>query len=276
MQPLFQPEPETRREAEPEIGVAKEDWYVQGQKRIAEITNRTQRGNLDGYDCPDCLNRGWFLRVDDTGARSTVACKCMEIRKNLWRVERSGLADLIERYTFDNWKTEEPWQGEILNAAMHYADSREGWFAVCGRSGTGKTHICTAICSELLNHGISTKYMLWRDEATRIKAAVTDPEEYTRLLYPLKTVQCLYIDDLFKVGRGIRPTVGDVNLAFEILNYRYNNRSLITIISSELTVSDMIRIDEAVGSRIYERTKNGQYFDLRNRQNWRTKAVTEE
>ena len=72
--------------------------------------------------------------------------------------------------------------------------------------------------------------------------------------------QVLYIDDLFKIGKGQdgrkqRPTSADVNLAFEILNYRYNKPTCITIISSELYAEDILDIDEAIGSRIYERAK---------------------
>ena len=51
------------------------------------------------------------------------------------------------------------------------------------------------------------------------------------------------------------PTQADVNLAFEIINYRYNDPQLITVISCERDVTELLDIDEAVGSRIYQRTK---------------------
>ena len=44
--------------------------------------------------------------------------------------------------------------------------------------------------------------------------------------------------------------------AFEILNYRYNNKKLITIISTEQSIDNIIEFDEALGSRIYEMTKD--------------------
>ena len=43
-------------------------------------------------------------------------------------------------------------------------------------------------------------------------------------------------------------------MAFELINYRYNN-NLATVLSSELTVDQILFFDEAVGSRIYQRTK---------------------
>ena len=67
----------------------------------------------------------------------------------------------------------------------------------------------------------------------------------------------LYIDDLFKTGResgGLfqRPTVADINLAYEILNYRADRPKLMTILSSECLLEQLIEIDEAIGGRIAE------------------------
>lgn len=241
-----------------------------GQRRICEIANRTEAGDLTGYDCPECLNRGFSWRVDERGIRYAEECRCMALRRNLWRISASGLSDLVDRYTFDAWKTPEPWQSTLLNAAKRYAEKPEGWFAVCGKSGTGKTHICTAICGELMRKkGFEVRYMLWREMGTQIKASMTDAEEYQRLVEPLKRARVLYIDDLFKTGRGQSPTTADVNLAFEILNSRYNTRGLYTLISSEMSLEDILMTDEAVGSRIYERTKDGRWFDLCGKKNWR-------
>lgn len=134
---------------------------------------------------------------------------------------------------------------------MEYARNPVGWFALCGQSGCGKTHLCTAICRELLLAGKNVRYMLWRDEIVRIKQG---GEEQQRILEDFKNVQVLYIDDLFKSGDA-RPTAADINYAFEILNYRYNCPELITILSSELTEDELLDVDEAVGGRIYERAR---------------------
>ena len=103
----------------------------------------------------------------------------------------------------------------------------------------------------LLLAGMHVRYMLWRDEIVRIKQG---GEELQGLLEELKNVQVLYIDDLFKSG-DLRPTAADINYAFEILNYRYNNPKLLTILSSELTEDELLDVDEAVGGRIYERAR---------------------
>ncbi|MBE6908555.1 MAG: hypothetical protein E7474_02960 [Ruminococcaceae bacterium] len=225
-------------------------------------------GNLTGYDCPKCLNRGIMWGVRENDEVYTCECECMVQRRNLERLKRSGLEDAVKRYTFDSWKTPDRWQEKAKTLAQQYARERQGWFITYGHVGSGKTHLCTAICAELLNVGMDTLYMLWRDVAVQAKAAIMDDEAYTKIVSPLKRVKVLYIDDLFKVGKGKPPTEGDVNLAFEIINNRYNDSSKLTIISTELSMEDLLDIDEAVGSRIYERSK-GFRLSFEKKPNWR-------
>lgn len=235
---------------------------------MADLSNR-QPGSLTGLDCPLCLNRGYTVVVDTRGNRRIRDCSCMAQRRALKNLERSGLAKVLDIYTFDTWQVREPWQGRFLQAAKEYAAVPEGWFCATGRPGTGKTHLCTAICGELLKRGVEVRYVLWRDFSTRAKAVVNDGDEYRALLDPLERVKVLYLDDLFKTGKGQAPTSADCNLAFELLNARYADPTKLTIISSELSMGELLDVDEAIGSRIYERSKHGHYVDLSGRANWR-------
>lgn len=227
------------------------------------------RNKIDGYNCPICKNKAYvaILRQTEGGgfSRAIRDCKCAETRRSIMRMQNSGLKSVISDYTFDKYQATEPWQEKIKSAAVEYAKNPAGWFALFGQSGSGKSHLCTAICRELLLHGNQVIYMLWRDDIAKIKKAAAGLEfdsegtELSRLLDKFKKAKVLYIDDLFKTGKtkddnSQRPTVADINYAFEIINYRYNNPNLITIISSELTLDEIIDIDEAIGSRIYERS----------------------
>lgn len=235
--------------------------------RRANLANAVA-GNLPGPDCQICKNRGYISEVRGNYVVS-VECECMATRRSLRRIEKSGLGDLMKRYTFDNFKASEPWQAVMKSQAMNFLEHGRGkWFAVMGSVGAGKTHICTALCGELLKQNHEVRYMLWRNESVRLKAAVNDSEAYEKLLDPLKNVPVLYIDDLFKTKKGEEITKGDVNLAFELLNYRYCDRKLTTVISSEKTIEEIIEIDEATGSRIYERCK-GFYLKLVGQKNRR-------
>lgn len=235
------------------------------QFKVDGLNNTVGSRNLeDGYECRTCKNKGFVAKLvenaDGTYSHCFADCKCVEVRNSIMRMKRSGLKDIIKDYTFDKFEDTEPWQKSIKAAAMEYAKEPEGWFFLGGQSGAGKTHLCTAICREFLLAGKRVRYMLWRDDIVKIKGAVTDSEEYCKMIDEFKRVDVLYIDDLFKTGKAMdnsvqKPTAADVNVAFEIINFRYNNPSLLTIISSELSEDELIDIDEAVGGRIYERAK---------------------
>lgn len=223
-------------------------------------------GNLTGYDCPECCNRGYFVRVDEKGYRHSRQCRCMALRRGQERLKKSGLADLVGRYSFDNWQVKERWQQGALEMAKEFVQDPDGhWFLMAGQVGAGKSHLCTAVTAALMEQGMPARYMLWRDTAVKAKSVVNDDGAYAALIGPLKRVRVLYIDDLFKGGN---VTGADVNLAFELLNSRYNDNQKITILSSERTIEELLDIDEGVGSRIYERSK-GFYLALQGVKNWR-------
>ena len=129
---------------------------------------------------------------------------------------------------------------------------------ILGQSGCGKSHIGTAIFRELLLAGKTCRYMAWREDAPRLKKLLhSEGDEYCAAVDQFKQTQVLYIDDLFKTGRENggrfqRPTVADINLAYEILNYRADRPKLRTILSSECLLEQLIEIDEAIGGRIAE------------------------
>lgn len=241
------------------------------------------RNEEDGYNCPVCKNKGYVFKVveyeDGSFSHVCADCKCAEIRRSIMRMKRSGLKDIIKDYTFDKFDATEPWQQTIKNAAMGYAKNPEGWFYLGGQSGCGKTHLCTAICREFLLEGKQVVYMLWRDEIATIKSLAMDAEERQKTVDRFKQCEVLYIDDLFKTGRNPdgsepKPTAADINAAFEIINYRYNNPALLTIISSELNEDELLDIDEAVGGRIFERSKSISIAKDRARNYRIRKAVT--
>jgi DNA replication protein DnaC len=158
-------------------------------------------------------------------------------------------------YKFDKFITTEGWQIDLKNKAQAFCeDDSARWFYIGGQPGCGKTHLCTAIAAHYIKREKDVKYMLWCEDAKRLKALVNEYAEYQTAINELKNVAVLYIDDFFKTQHGEQPTKGDINLAFEILNHRLLNHELITIISSEKTLMDLLEYDEATMSRIYQLT----------------------
>lgn len=213
-------------------------------------------GDLKGYDCSLCKNKGFIMILKD-GYQALKECDCMPVRKSQKIIKKSGLEMVIHDYTFDKFKATYPWQSHMRDSALRFIDDPIGnWFFAGGQVGSGKSHICTAIVGEFMKRGNEALYMKWRDDSIALKKAImADGYEYADEINKYKKVKVLYIDDFFKSERGKAPTAADINLAFEILNHRYNNRDLITIISSERFIDDLLEYDEAIGSRIYQMSK---------------------
>lgn len=213
-------------------------------------------GNLTGYDCPKCKNRGDFLVPYETGT-SIKYCDCMKVRRALKNMKNSGLAGVLDTMNFESFETKEPFQKAMYETAKEFLKSHDAWLYIGGQVGAGKTHICTAVCGELLNAGKEVVYMLWKDEATRLKGMVNDAD-YSDEIGRFKRCDVLYIDDLFKpVTADRRVSPGDVNLLFEIINSRYAGKRR-TILSSERPLFELMDIDQATGSRIYQMSKGFQ------------------
>lgn len=238
------------------VGVSLAAWI---EKKHSEATANGALPTAPEYRCELCHDTGQIIhRVPGSFEISVSECECAVKRRNALRIKRSGLADVMSRYTFEAYKTPDKQTAAIKAAALRYvAESRGEWFVIVGRPGSGKTHICTAIVGKMIEGGKNCKYMLWRDEVRELKALVNDNPAYRERMNLLKNVDVLYIDDFLK-GRAVSD--GDLNVAFELLNARYNARKR-TIISGERTIGAIMDIDEAIGSRIYERSKNGYCFE---------------
>lgn len=228
----------------------------------------SESGNLTVYDCPACKNRGYFWRIRGID-RWTEPCKCVTIRKNLDRMRKSALGKMLEEYTFERFLTRESWQQNALETARRYYKSADGWMFAAGQPGSGKTHLCTALVGKMMLRGDDIRYMRWVEDTQRIKFSAfgeRDPE-----IRILQECPVLYIDDFLKAQNGMPPDARDIKLAFEILNTRYGSK-LRTIISTEYFIREITTMDEALGSRIYERSKGFQVEIKRDSErNWRLK-----
>lgn len=240
------------------------EWYKCSNKQLRIIANEAFL--WDGHR--DDTGRETFFTTNKanadfiqfaifaTGSRSTIGYddhkekRCYVVNR-VKKLSRVSLAST-------NGKNKIPIEKFIPNDGKQYCFTVPTGYLVLRRNNRifitgncGKTHICTGIVRELLQKGVPARYMLWRDAAVKIKAVVGKPEEYAALVDPLKTIDVLYIDDFLKSNSD--PTPADFNLAFEIINARYN-RKLVTLISSEYFLDEITEMDEAVGSRIYERS----------------------
>ncbi len=261
------------------------------------------------YDCKECGNNQYIFypkKVDGIYKEIVVPCKCQSIRKTLKRLAKSGLKNIIQKYTFENYIISKKWQTDIKNKAVDFTNQQKKWFYIGGQSGCGKTHLCTSICGKFLSDGKSVVYMLWLNDVKELKSTVNDYSAHKKLIEKYKETEVLYIDDFFKTGKekdGVvsLPTSADIQIAYDIakgysnfcftkilvqkdisqclfVNYRYINENLITIISSERSIDDIFKVDEAIAGRILECTDYGKYsINIKpdKNKNYRRKNITE-
>lgn len=223
--------------------------------------HNAREGNLheiDGYNCKKCLNKGeiwWAVQHNGHWMEQFRRCDCMRARAAIRRMEKSGLKESLKKLS--DFEATEDYQRNMLDAATAYikADKSDGpMLFIGGAVGCGKTFVCSAVCRELLLTGHEVIYMPWETEADRIKNLAFD-EERTKETEIFSNAEYLYIDDLFKPTAGqSAPTPADLKLAYRIINHRYLNK-LPTIISSEKYMPELLEIDEATISRVYERSK---------------------
>lgn len=238
-----------------------------------ETFNALQGDDDTGVKCDKCKNRG-FTFIERNGSIATQPCECAERRNAIKLARKSNCADLLAKCTLDNYETKNEWQSRCLKYAKKFVAEKGGTFFIGGQVGSGKTHICTGIINELLKQGIECRYYVWGDIATALNRAVNDgTENYNLMIDELMSVPCIYIDDFLRN----QPTQAEKDKAFKIINARYNAQNLLTVISSEKLLDEIIELDEAVGTRIFEMAHgNIVNIERANSRNWRVEKVKAE
>lgn len=234
-----------------------------------EFQKNSEMTSLDkDYGCEICKDEGWIFNRDLNSARR---CDCFERKKYENMLVESGVSNIIKEKTLDSYNPElfideDAREQAYINKekVLRYIkefrknkDSIANSLALLGQVGSGKSHLAISVANELMNNNIGTLYMDYRDVMPRLKAVVNDSKVYQDEINKYKTATVLLIDDLFK-GAVYKDSSGnryingsDNRIIFEIINYRYMNRSPI-IVSSEYVIEEILILEESIGSRILE------------------------
>lgn len=210
------------------------------------------------YNCDKCCDTGWILARQENSQAIATACECRKIEKLKSEWKYSGINVEQSKLTFASFLVWNKASQRIKDTAGAYCndfheirDSRRNSILLCGQVGSGKTHCSIAVALNFLKQHIKVVYMPYRDVITKIKQNMIDQEYYTKTISKYQLCEVLLIDDLFKG----KVNESDVNIVFEIINYRYLN-FLPIIVSSEFSIDRLLSFDEGVSSRIYEMSKD--------------------
>lgn len=228
----------------------------------------SQQGTFLDLNCNVCNNKGYINKytIDYENNKINyfvVDCDCKKIYSIYLKLEKCGINKrLLENYTFENFTTNQEWRKKLLDKVNdNYNNENDCWLLISGFTGIGKSHLCTALFKkEIVEKKYRGKYMLWKDDIIKLKAYKKssnseNQDKYTHIMNEYKTADVLYIDDFLKLlsNQGYERD-NDLDLAYEIINARYNN-NLKTIISTEFSKEEMQNIDGAITGRIIEKAK---------------------
>ena len=216
--------------------------------------------------CKHCDGTGYYFIRDRYGMPDIKPCEyCAAERKMFAMLMKSGVNPKdYARYTLDKFDPNVSNIAKLLkNKAIQYLHDHPKTlgFGAFGNSGNGKTHICIAVCQELTKHYHEEHYYFSYTQEmpllVKARKSFSGGGEYNSLMQKWKKCPNLYIDDLFKnaeafAGNGVlRLKQDEKDIIHDIVSARYTGQ-LKTFFSSEYSIDQIINIDQALGSRIYD------------------------
>ena len=220
------------------------------RKQILLSLGYPENHTLPDYTCKKC---------DDTGFEGTKMCSCFRQMLLKENIKSSGIGSLIEKQSFDNFDfkgVSDPDSIKEMKRTVKKAKKFVENFGttptnllLIGKTGTGKTHISTAIAKELIESGFEVIY----DSMQNIISAF-EQDKFRSGYGPYepkadKYFECdlLIIDDL-----GTEHiTQFTVSSLYNLLNTRLN-KDLSTVISTNLAPQELsTKYDDRIYSRLF-------------------------
>jgi DNA replication protein DnaC len=208
--------------------------------------------------CPHCGGFGFVRRPLPLGHPQfgrARPCDCVlaeTAEERQTRLLRYSNLGLLRRLTFDTLmprgRSAEPLHQErfalALDAARRYAEQPEGWLALLGRSGAGKTHLAAAIANHRIALGRPALFIVVPDLLDHLRASYRPDavETYDSLFEQVRNAPLLILDDLG--AQSPTPWAGEK--LYQIVNHRYNAQ-LPTVVTAALALDDL---DERLRTRL--------------------------
>src|SRR5690554_3113118 len=170
---------------------------------------------------------------------------------------RSGIPTRFADRTLDDFKAETPEQERVLKICKAYAErfderlANGGGLVLCGKPGTGKTHLACGIANHIAKSGRTSLFLSVMEAVRRVKQTwgrkdgETESEVIAKMLKP----DLLILDEV-----GVQfGSETEKLILFEIINGRYSEMRP-TIIISNLAREEL---GAYLGERVIDRMSEG-------------------
>lgn len=175
-------------------------------------------------------------------------------------IERAGIPKRFQSKRLTDFKPASPEQQHALKVCTEYAENFEDAIQAgrcmifCGKAGTGKTHLSTAIANHVILGGRTAIFSSVREIVGAVKATWRKGSAKTEqeALEPFAKVDLLVIDEV-----GVQfDTEAEKLVMFDVINRRYNDmRPMIVISNLPMESPDGQSIRSVLGDRIIDRLR---------------------
>ncbi len=224
------------------------------KKRVALITDLGLPENYTDthYTCSLCSDTGY--KPDG------FMCSCMRELIRLEGIKESGMGKLIEKQSFEtfdlSWYKENSDTysrmtnnvKELKRFADNFTDSLSETYLFIGKTGTGKTHLSSAVAKRVIEKGFS---VLYDSVQNIISDFETDKFKNAYGFHELKAEKYLTTDLLIVDDLGTEFTSQfTLSVLYNLINTR-QNKGLSTIISTNLTPEELsAKYEDRIFSRL--------------------------
>ncbi len=199
---------------------------------------------------------------DDNGYRDIYMCSCMREALIEAGIESSGLANMIDKQTFDSFSIDyydqkdrmyiEDNRRRLREFAENFKQTTKESWLLAGATGLGKTHLSTAVAGVVIRKGFDVIYdgvqeILGVYEEERFGRGDGEQHRRGRTVERLLECDLLIVDDL---GTEITNQF-TVSSLYNLLSNRIN-RGKSTIINTNLNQSEIRqRYTDRIASRLF-------------------------
>lgn len=203
--------------------------------------------------CPKCADER--QRADEAKAQADAEIRRENAISMIMR--RSGIPKRFARHTLDGFTAADEKQERVLKICRAYANrfsdrlANGGGLVMCGRPGTGKTHLACAIANHIAGEGRRSVFASVMEAVRRVKETWSrDREETeTEAIASFLKPDLLILDEV-----GVQfGSEAEKIILFEIINGRYNEMRP-TILISNLPLAEL---GTYLGERVIDRMKEG-------------------